>query len=890
MPKIKRSFTRLSRSLDFHKRKFSLCFLSVTMLIPILVFTTLLHGAVVTPKKCGRADGGPKHGRVFTAWRDGHLDIDVHGVVSRSDIVLGQPNIQPEQSMPLGNGRLGVAVWSADGIAAQINRSGAFPGPNSSEQVSVPGLHKLMAGRDYKGRLDLYDGMLRESGNGMTATSYVRADKDEFVIDVTGADPTKEETVELRLWKPRNPHIMVAGQIAVLSDTWEDDNQPGASGQTFGTLAALTVGGRQVRASIVNPLAVEVAFRPHRDGSYRVVVAAPHWNGGDPMATAYQMLSADADERAGILRNRHLAWWHRFWASVGLMKLTSSDGSAQYMENLRTIYLYTAAAEDRATFPGSHYGNGGLFSWSKDSYQASYWNWNLRMQVAANLGAGASKLNKPYFRLYRENLVNLKAWTKKHMEDRPGICVPETMRFNGKGIEYETSTTGASIYLDCDASSQPMWNARTLSTGAEVSIWIWRQYLYTGDRAFLSRNYPIMSNSARFLLAYAKAGPNGYLHTDPSNAHETQWDVKDPTTDIAAMKALFPVVIQAATLLHRNLGLVAHLEKAIPHLLLFPRTDAATHTKLLLPSDDLLGKDVIGPSYKPDKKRENVENIGLEPVWPYEVIRLNQPRYLALARRTFSYRVTRDRQDWSYDAVDAARLGLASSVRRNLIAVTKAFQVFPSGLSDLYGAITPEPFVEQSAIVALALQEALVQEDRGVLHIARAWPKEWEGSGTVYIRGGSEVSVQMHAGIPTTVCIQAESNDIQPINNPWPGQRVKVIETLSPQYRRSRNISQRTFGATLALPDGQSGRQTKVTVKVYNHAHRHKVERYSTSAVVFTLSLHRGASYLIERVDEPTTAFPFAPVEGKPAASYKTLGPVSIGIAARAASRKLLKK
>lgn len=48
-----------------------------------------------------------------TAWQDGRFHIDVPGVLHRSDIFLGRPNAQPGDAMPLGNGRLGVAVVGA---------------------------------------------------------------------------------------------------------------------------------------------------------------------------------------------------------------------------------------------------------------------------------------------------------------------------------------------------------------------------------------------------------------------------------------------------------------------------------------------------------------------------------------------------------------------------------------------------------------------------------------------------------------------------------------------------------------------------------------------------------------------------------------------------------
>src|ERR1700728_1656610 len=81
-----------------------------------------------------------------------------------------------------------------------------------------------------------------------------------------------------------------------------------------------------------------------------------------------------------------------------------------------------------------------------------------------------------------------------------------------------------------------------------------------------------MSASARFLLAYQKVGSDGLLHTSPSNAHETQWDVSDPTTDIAAIMALYPATIQAAHLLGKDTDLVHQLQAALRMVPSIPRT------------------------------------------------------------------------------------------------------------------------------------------------------------------------------------------------------------------------------------------------------------------------------------------------------------------------------
>src|SRR5580700_171258 len=124
-----------------------------------------------------------------TAWESGHFVVDTAGLLSRSDVVLSQPNLLPAEAMPMGNGRLGIAAWSADGFTAQLNREDTLPHRDSPGQVVIPGLAALTSARDFAGRLDLYNGTLVEHGGGMSLTAYVQVSTDTFVVDVTGADP-----------------------------------------------------------------------------------------------------------------------------------------------------------------------------------------------------------------------------------------------------------------------------------------------------------------------------------------------------------------------------------------------------------------------------------------------------------------------------------------------------------------------------------------------------------------------------------------------------------------------------------------------------------------------------------------------------------------------------
>ncbi len=713
---------------------------------------------------------------------------DVPGIVRRSDIILQRANAKPEEAMPLGNGRLGVAVWAEDGFTAQFNRADTLPYRWSPGQLVIPGLKKLTGAADYSGRVDLYNGEFTEHGGGITATFYVEPDTDVFVVDVTGADPNVAQSASLHLWAPRRPNIQVQRSFGIMTETWKDSKAAGASGATFGSLAAISAEGLDVHTELAGPLGVRLSFLPKRNGTFRITVAAPHWAGGDVLKTVTPLLG----EGRAISPAKHRQWWNEFWGGVGLFQMSSKDGTAEYMENLRVLDLYTAAAESGDPFPGSQAGVADLFSPLRDQHRwdpAAYWHWNLRMQVAANIGAGAYRLNNAYFRLYTENLKNIEAWTAKHMDGRPGVCVPETMRFNGQGYENET---WASPALDCDTGSKPYYNARTLSTGAEVSLWIWQQYLATEDKEFLAAHYPVMADSARFLLAYAKPGANHLLHTFPSNAHETQWDVHDPTTDIAAMRALFPLVVKAAAVLKTDPELVGQMQGALRHMLTFPLTDELTLKKLLPLTADGAAQDAIAGSYDPGAPIHNSENIGLEPVWPYSLIG-DEGRLHALALRTYQHRPYQLQDEWSNDPIQAARLGLRDEVKSTLVGLTEKYQAYPSGLASFFG---PEFYIEQIGVVADALQEALVQDYDGVLRIAPAWPRDWDADATIYVQRRSKVNVRMRSGMPAAVIIEAGFTGKMRVRNPWAGKAVDVF--AEPEHHR---VSLRQVGGSvLELP------------------------------------------------------------------------------------------
>jgi hypothetical protein len=777
-----------------------------------------------------------------TAWHNGAFAVDVAGVVSRSNIVIGKPNSANTQFLPLGNGSLGVAEWAANGFTAQLNRSDTMPNRLSPGQVQIPGLAAMTSASDFVGYLDLYNGVLHESGGGLRVTAWVPAGKDELVVDVTGAAPGARQTATLSLWSGRSPSAAASGAIGTLSQSWVDNSQTGASGKTFGAMAAITAGGQNVSASVLNSSQVQVAFTTNADGSYRVVTAAPQWTGGsNPASTASALIGSDTTASTSALLAPQSAWWNSFWSNSGLIELNSSDGTAQYMENLHTLYLYfEAGLMHTGAYPGSQAGLADLDNFNQDHqawYPAGYWLWNLRGQIQANLSSGNFALNTPIFDMYLNDLPTIESWTSANMNGKSGACVPETMRFNGNGY-YNGG--GITNNASCATASSPSFNAETITSGAEIALWIWQQYQDTGDSSFLQRYYPVLQQTATFLLAWQSAGSDGYLHA-VANAHETQWAVQDSTTDIAADQALFTATVNAATALNTDSALVSRLRTALTQIEPYARTDQQSHSQLLGPSSDASGTDVIGNSFQPTAATHNVENLGLEPVWPYGVIGdntvVNGDNLTALADRTYAHRQYVENPDWTYDSIQAARLDLGSEVASDLVASTKQYQVYISGLAAWNPGTLDEPYVEHDSNVAATVGEALATDYDGTLRFAPALPPGWDAAGTVAIQGGSKVDVQVQGGTLATAAIQAGSTTTLTVRNPWPGQQAEVVDGST--------------GATVVA---------------------------ATTAATLRVPVTAGSTYLVEQPSAPTASLPFAQLTGTAARSYRQLGNVSIGL------------
>lgn len=117
----------------------------------------------------------------------------------------------------------------------------------------------------------------------------------------------------------------------------------------------------------------------------------------------------------------------------------------------------------------------------------------------------------------------------------------------------------------------------------------------------------------------------------------------------------------------------------------------------------------------------NGENIELEPLGPWNTVSDQDANLFSLEQRSYAHRPNKGGNDWSMDAIHAARLQNPAEVRGNLISLTEGHQVYPNGFADLGSSVGFQPYIEQESGVATAVGEALAQDYDGIVRFAPAW-------------------------------------------------------------------------------------------------------------------------------------------------------------------------
>ena len=696
-------------------------------------------------------------------------EVDMRGVVAHNDLVYLFPAREGWEGVPLGNGTLGAQAWQPEGLVFQLNTplSGVYGGAIC--RVRVRTATALMAGvKDYKQRLSLYDATLRTEINTdagkVSAESYIPATEDALVVNLDDARGGGGGAwADLETWRPSAAHTVGDG-VLVMTDALKCEREPD---YRF-AVAMGAVGGNAAAEADPNGKASHLRLS---GGKFSLLVAFAGTRDPkvDVAAQARARLEGLRGRGVEALHRDHAAWWADFW-SKSFLKLTSADGVADYVANCWYMHIYAMGAGSRGEVPPKF--NGGLWTDNRDEREwgASYWHWNTQETYWPLYAANHLELLKPYYDMYWGMLPAVEKMTKDWYGVDNAAQYQETIPFNGNispGVPVRGIHPRLPVPKDVAATNQ------IYSSSAEIAMQYWWHYLYTGDENFLrERTYPLMKAVANFFLAYLQQDAQGVYFMYPSSGHETFHNKLNATTDLAALRWLFPTLIRASEIL----GVDADLRPVDL------RQVWQEHLDHLAPYGQDPTTQAITPYYlKPDEKlaaRENAENPELFPIGVFPLITLGSPD-LALGIRTFQQRANVDVYGWTTDSICAARLGLGDNPpgsfppgQMGLADLLKThieyYQDHPDGLQDYYGRVPAiHPYLEGSGTFSTGVNEMLVQAWNGALRVGAALPKAWNADFKLLAPGGFVVSGHAEKGQVGELAILSQRGAALALANPW---------------------------------------------------------------------------------------------------------------------------
>ena len=671
-------------------------------------------------------------------------------------------------SMPVGNGDIGANVWvTADGeLQFFISKTDAF-----SENARLLKIGKvkftpnILSGKDFKQELDLYSGKIKitigETGQKAALDFWIDANHPAIVIEGKCDVPVTAE-VSYEGWRNRRreltqkemhsayglfgspdpvyvePDTVLRRQAELLwchhnkRSIWKNVLELQALGElthqlddpllnrTFG---ALVYGKNLNKASDIKL----VSSMSDKKFNLSVIVNTEFAENAAVWAQDISDLKMEIEKQSIVKRKQaHDNWWKSFWNRHYLF----IDSETQPKETFTVThgYLlqrYINACGGRGKLPIKF--NGSIFTVDvvNDFYSSGvnlkgmdadyrpwggcYWWQNTRFPYWSMLYSGDFEMMKPLFKMYLDALPLLKYRTRKYYGHDGAFC-SETMYSWGT---YNNANYGWNREGMPDGLTQNMYIRYYWQSGIELVAMMQDYYFFTGDTDFLNNQLTVFAREIlTFYNEHYLKDEAGKIVIFPAQSLETYWEgTINPLPEIAGLKFITERFLKMDKLTSGNpfISLCKTVRNSLPEIPV--RQD-----------DD--GQQLLSPAQVLTWKKRNSENPELYAVFPCRLCGQGKPN-LDIARNTFKKRLHKQFSGWQQNAIQAALLGLTGEAQRMIVhnfGKKHEGSRFPAFWGPNYDWI---PDQCHGNVNMRALQNMLVQDVDGKIHLFTALPKEW---------------------------------------------------------------------------------------------------------------------------------------------------------------------
>ena len=718
----------------------------------------------------------------------------------RHDLFFGTPENRPTAGIPIGDGDTGSLLWfEKDGIHIHINKcdlwQDAPPGVTWNDacycsgheeeltclkhageitvRLNSPAFEYLYQKR-FTARLSLADATVELTSETPFGAVRARAFAENGVTalscDVSSAE---SEAPEIRLcrWGSRSLWRWYAMQ-KFAPETSLNGTEALAEARTLYITQELEPTKFCVALRIVSDGATAArrvnghcaALTPEPAAAHRFTLFWTVKTGESTVAAKAACEHAlNVAEAAGetALYEAHRASWAAFWEASYL------EFPDDYLENIWYLYLYYMNSESRGSYP-PHF-TSGLWGFYHDYIPWNYYfHYNEQHMYAPLDAAGHGELADNYVALRKNGMAKCHEYAAL-VKHTGGLFLHDVTDRFGRGAEYH--------YMNC-------------APGAQVAMYLWRRYRYTGDETFLRETaLPFMRESVLFYLDLLQKEEDGLYHLHGTSAYESNETADDVCTDFTMIRTLFPVFLPFAEepLKARVEDALAHLPEPIELPLRIPTDwDGETMSFGVGKGKKPLGEaKVYGvalkngvpvrKSFGDPEKKEEIEafpDVELSPLYPAGLIGLKDrgtPQWETLQNQLWLHRTGEETGHWNMLPIFLVRMGMGDELAGTLRAMLSNFQGFPNGMNAEDGepgtlrrdapafytydetqthvkySVRSDDFIhfdfETEPIAAMALQEALLQSHEGLLRLCPAVPAP-PAAFRLYAEGGFAVGAE----------------------------------------------------------------------------------------------------------------------------------------------------
>ena len=706
------------------------------------------------------------------------------------DVVWDTPGNGSKDSMPAGNGDIGLNVWTEGGtgsVCFYIGKTDAWDETGRLLKIGKVRIkiepNPFVAGRAFVQWLRLRDAAIEvAAGEGADRVSLrIWADASWPVVRVEARVPASTvmtaatepwrvapETIKDSLVSGLNYYPEIFGPTVVTPDIVVD--RPAdrvvwyhANPETPSFARNLAMQGLE-GAGIADPL---------RDRIFGAVMEGEGFVKQGPMKLASAeggvrrlsvfvltrqpetpegwLAAAEAGSRAANAVAPASAWaahrahWREFWdrswiyvqsgpgATVQTALGDESEGDVVTRGYILQRFLNACAG--RGAYPIKF--NGSIFTVDEPGAEGfadyrrwgqGYWWQNTRLPYMSMPAAGDLDLMRPFFGMY-SGLLPLALYRTRHYFGHGGAYFPECIYFWGPVF---TEVWGDRYLAEMAEPYQANgYHKYEWVGGLEMAAMMLEAYSYSRDEAFLNATaLPFTDAVMRYFDEHYRAGADGKLDMTPSQALETWWQCTNPMPELAGLRYLVEAAktLPAASFPAGLKDLVARLEAKLPPI----------------PVRDVDGVTMLAPAARFADKR-NVENPELYAIYPFRLFGLGRPG-IDLALRALEHREDRGHFGWRQDDIFMALLGLAEDAREGLVERASKWDArhrFPAFWGPNYDW-TPDQ--DHGGVLMKALQVMLLQAEGREIRVLPAWPAGWDADFKLHAPANTVVEGRVRGG------------------------------------------------------------------------------------------------------------------------------------------------